>query len=142
MGHVTEAEILACLIENFRLAAGHCVDLAWAPARGPIYRMLREELKLAEGCCRQLSAYREDTRWLSVGLMMAEAHKRSLNWLLKHPRTVESNMAHPLFLKLGENLLAAMARAIELRDRATGRAGPILPLPTRTEGRAVSILLP
>lgn len=142
---VTEREILVRLVENFRLAAESCEDLAVLPARGPTYAKLIEQLKLAEGCCRQVAYYREDSRWFSMGLYMEEAHKRAGGWLRMHPRTVESNVAHPLFKLLAENLRAALKRAEELRDKATGVRGMILPEPQkviRTEGRASQIILP
>jgi hypothetical protein len=143
MPNVTEAEILSKLVESFRLAADYAEALAILPARGPTYTKLREELKLAEGCCRQVAYYREDSRWFQVGLLMEQAHKRAGTWLRVHPRTENSNLAHPLFLKLAENLRAAQKRAHELQTRATGRVGMILPdaLPgaTRTEGRMVQV---
>ena len=147
MGHVTEAEIAACLVHNFRLAAQHCDDLAVLPARGPTYRKLRDELKLIEGCCRQLSAYREDTRWLPVGLMMAEAHRRAGSWLRDKsmPRTATTNAAHPLFTRLAENLRAGQKAAERLRDMATYRVGMILPDPLpgpHRETRPVQVMTP
>ena len=97
------------------------------PARGPTYKKLRENLKLIEGCCRSLSACREDTRWLPVGMMMAEAHRRAGDWLRQYPRTEQLNYAHPLFNRLAENLRAGLKAAEDLRDKATGRVGMILP---------------
>lgn len=147
MSLLTEHEILDCLVENFRLAAGHCDALAVLPARGPIYRLLRKELELVEGCCRQVAQYRGDARWLRIGLMMEEAHRRAGTWLRDKsmPRTATLNAAHPLFLRLAENLRAGQKRAEELRDKATGRVGLILPKPMRairTEGRPSQIIVP
>ncbi|HQT65360.1 MAG TPA: hypothetical protein PLO16_12690 [Acidocella sp.] len=138
MGALTEREIFDCLVTNFRLAAEHCEDLAKLPARGPTYNALRHELLLIEGACRQASVWREDTRWLSIGLMMHEAHERAGHWLRRHyPR--------PLFLKLADNLRAALKLAEQYQHTATHRLGMILPetpKAIRTEGRAVQVSLP
>ena len=133
MGDLTEREIFDCLETNFRLAAEHCEDLAKLPRKGPTYKKLIEELKLIEGACRQASVWREDTRWLHLGLMMEEAHKRAGDWLrgVAQPsggrRMIPEGVRHPLFMKLAENLRAGLARAQETRHAATGRIGMILP---------------
>lgn len=134
MGRLTEREIFNCLTENFRLAADHCVELAKRTRRGPIYTRLREELKLIEGCCRQASAWREDTRWLNIAHVAAEAHRLAGEWLRgvkvgNGPRRkVPEGELHPMFMQLGDWLRARHAEAIALRDRATGRVGMILPI--------------
>lgn len=144
-GHVTEREILSRLKEVFKRAAEHCDKLAVLPARGPTYRKLREDLQIAENCCRQVAYYRDDARWLQVGLYMEEAHKRAGGWLRDKsmPRTPNSNLAHPLFLKLAENLRAGAKSAERLETLATGRVGQILPkpmrAPDRTQGRLVQV---
>ena len=138
MSALTEVEIIDCLKTNFRLAAGHCEDLARLPARGPTYTAFRKELKLIEGAARQLAYWREDARWLQVGLTIEEAHKRAGHWLRRHyPR--------PLFLKLAENLRAGLDAAERLQHGATGRAGVILPRPVpsnHTSERSVQVLMP
>ena len=139
MGALTETEIFACLAENLTLAAEECERLAVLPAAGPTYNSLRHRLRLIEGACRQASAWREDTRWLPIGLMMHEAHDRAGNWLRGfHPRK--------LFLKLAENLRALAHIADDLRTKATGTVGMILPdplsSPIRTQDRPVQVALP
>ena len=139
MGALTETEIFACLAENLTLAAEECERLAVLPAAGPTYNSLRHRLRLIEGACRQASAWREDTRWLPIGLMMHEAHERAGNWLRGfHPRK--------LFLKLAENLRALAHIADDLRTKATGTVGMILPdvlsSPIRTQDRPVQVALP
>lgn len=134
MGALTEREIFDCLSTNFRLAAEDCEKLAVSPVRGAIYYSLREKLELLEGACRQASVWRQDTRWLQIGLMMAEAHKRAGDWLrgVKMPghmgrvRLADGHI-HPLFKRLAENLRAGEAKSTELRDKKTGRVGMILP---------------
>jgi hypothetical protein len=134
MGDLTESEIFDCLTDNFRKAASLCEDLARHPRKGPIYRELRDSLKLIEGACRQASAWREDTRWLRIGLLMAEAHKRAGDWLrgIKLPNGQRVKLAeghlHPCFVGLAENLRAGERKAEEFRTRATGRLGMILPI--------------
>ena len=145
MANVTESEILSLLKEVFRRAAEHCDDLAVLPARGPTYRRLRDDLATAENCCRQVGWFRQDARWFRIGLLMEEAHKRSGGWLRDKsmPRTVNSNLAHPLFVRLAENLRHGIKRVEELQTMATGRVGMILPKiakgPDRMQGRPVQV---
>ena len=139
MGALTETEIFACLAENLTLAAEECERLAVLPAAGPTYNSLRHRLRLIEGACRQASAWREDTRWLPIGLMMHEAHDRAGNWLRGfHPRK--------LFLMLAENLRMLAMTARDLQHNATGRVGMILPeplaSPIKTQDRAVQVVWP
>jgi len=133
MGNLTEPEIFSCLSENFRLAAEDCDKLAKLPRKGPTYARLRDKLELLEGACRQAAMWRGDARWLQIGLMMAECHRRAGEWLrgIKVPNGPRVKLApghiHPLFTKLAENLRAAQVRAEEFRTKATGTVGPILP---------------
>jgi hypothetical protein len=132
---LTETEIFDCLSSNARKAAEHAENLGRLPRKGPTYRAYRDCLKLVEGACRQASAWREDTRWLKLGLQMAEAHKRAGDWLrgIKTSSGTRVKLAeghlHPLFMRMAQNLRALEAKAEELRTKATGRAGMILPVP-------------
>jgi hypothetical protein len=133
MGALTEAEIFDCLSDNLRTAIDACELLATTPFKGPVYDQLRKALKLCEGACRQASAWREDTRWLPVGLMMEEAHKRAGEWLRGvkgidgKRRPIPAGEKHPLFVKLAENLRALLKTVDDLRTKQTGRVGMILP---------------
>ena len=135
MGALTEREIFDCMETNLGLAVQHCEDLARLPAIGPSYSGLRDSLKLIEGCCRQASARREDTRWLNVGLAIAEAHKRAGNWLRggRNAEGYKVNLApgqrHPLFKKLADNLRAMQKVCTALRTQRVGKLGMILPTP-------------
>ena len=136
MGALQEQEIFDCLKTNLRLAAQSCDKLAVSPRKGPTYKKLRDELRLVEGACRQAAFWRGgDARWLRIGLMMAEAHKRAGDWLrgIKQPDGSRAKLAsgqmHPLFLKLAANLRAAYVKAEEFRTKKTNRIGPILPVP-------------
>ncbi len=134
MGSLTETEIFDCLSTNFRLAAEDCEKLARLPRKGPTYSNLRDKLELLEGACRQASVWRQDTRWLQIGMAMAEAHKRAGEWLrgikiAGRPGRIKiaDGHMHPLFLKLAENLRLGQKKAEELRDKRTNRVGMILP---------------
>lgn len=138
MGQLTEADIFECLSANFRLAAEDCEKLARSARKGPTYTSLRDKLELLEGACRQAAYWRQDTRWLDIGMMMEEAHKRAHEWLrgIKNPAggpriKVAAGHMHPLFVKLGENLRALQAKADDFRTKATGKIGTILPVAQR-----------
>src|ERR1700751_4496145 len=68
MGRPTEADIFD-LSENFRLAAEDCEKLARLPKKGRAYTSLRNKLELLEGACRQAVAWRDDARWLHIGMI-------------------------------------------------------------------------
>lgn len=136
MAELTEREILDCLKENLRLASEGADALA-VGTRGPIYLEFRESMRLVEGACRQMGAWRGDSRWLPFGMKINEALQRCGNWL----RSKEPAWR---FAGLAEILRVALAQAHDLETKATGHIGVILPkplpAPTRTEGR--SILVP
>lgn len=130
MANISEIEIFSCLVENFRLSAEHCDLLAISLKRGPIYRLLMEELKTCETCCRQVGWNRGDARWLQIGLKMEEAHQRAGTWLRKYVGPGrDRKIAHDLFKNLAENLRVGQAEAEKMRMAATYRIGPILPKP-------------
>lgn len=137
MSDLTEQEILDCLKTNLRLSAQHCEILAAIPAQGETYEKLREELKLVEGACRQIAHWREDSRWLRLGMQMEVAHQKVWNWVrYKHSRK--------LFLMFADNLRAALKLADTLETKATGKLGAILPevLPLHRENRPVQVVRP
>lgn len=134
MGALTEIEIFDCLADNLRLAAEDADNLAKSPYKGPIYNQFRTRLGLIEGACRQASVWRQDTRWLVLGRLMAEAHQKAGGWLRGYKDGLTGQripfaegVRNPLFLMLAENLRAAQKGAEELRTKATGRRGMILP---------------
>lgn len=151
MGALTEAEIFDCLFGNCELAAGHAEDLARNTRRGPIYLRFREELNLVEGACRQASAWREDARWLNVANDIAKARLLAGEWLRgvkvgSGPRRpIPEGERHPLFMKLADNLRKLAHNAAALRDRATNRRGPVLPIVHAAPGvrhRPQRVMLP
>ncbi|SDD94815.1 hypothetical protein SAMN05216337_1017126 [Bradyrhizobium brasilense] len=136
MGQLTEQEVFDCIGTNAKLAAEHCEALAREKRKGLNYDMLRKELKLIEGACRQAAYFRQDARWLPIGLMMEEAHNRAGEWLrgvrdpiTRNRKKIPEGTLHPLFMKLAENLRALHRQMDELRTKATGRVGMILPKP-------------
>ncbi len=135
MGALTEIEIFDRMRESLRVSVQACHDLATLPAKGPNYDILRRHLKLVEGCCRQANYWRQDSRWLPIGLMMEEAHRRAGDWLrgLKMPdgsrRHLVAGELHPHFVKLAENLKAMLVMCERLKTARTGRRGIILPQP-------------
>jgi hypothetical protein len=140
---LTQHEVVDRLRQSLREAGDAAVGLSMSPIKGPNYRRLREHLLLVEGCCRQLAAMREDSRWLPIGFMMAEAQKRSRLWLVggKDPVTgirfgIGMATRHPLFDMLARNLAFMLAAVDKLLTAATGVVGrPIVP-EVRAERRA------
>lgn len=143
---LTEREVVDCLSENFRLAAQNAELLAKSPKRGQIYLKFRDQLRILETCSRQMGYMRGgDARWLQIGRMMAETHKRAGDWLRGVPqpggghRPLTEGQKHPLFMMLADKLRKGQRSAEDLRDKKTGRRGPILPIAGRpTEHRATS----
>lgn len=136
MSDLSEREILSCLKENYAEAASRCDRLAKGE-RGDLYPKLRENLRLVEGAARQMSAWREDSRWLKLGLDVMECQKRCGKWLVeKAPGKKFTMLAN--VLRKG----AFMAHALETRK--TEVRGPILPIiaPAPNEQRHGSIILP
>ena len=151
MGALTEAEISDCLRTNFKLAAELSDDLARLPLKGVTYDRFRKTLSLIEGSCKQAAVWREDSRWLEYGLMMAKCHKLAGDWLrgIKlddgTTRNINPGELHPLFAKLADNLRMFAALAERTRTAATGKMGMILPaaLPApHRDTRPVQVLLP
>ncbi len=152
MSDLSETEIIDRLQTSLKDAIDAAHDLAILSAKGPSYNKLRENLGLVEGACRQLSVWREDTRWLKIGMMMAECHQRAGGWLRGYKDPVTGVRHHynlekqnPLFAMLAANLAGVYAAAEELRTAKTGRLGMILPDAPhigRRVGAPVQVLLP
>jgi len=135
MGDLTEREIFDCLETSFREAREEAENLARSPRRGPHYKNFRDKIRLVEGACRQASYWREDTRWLDIAQWCGVVHKHCGEWLrgIKvkgGPRVkIAEGQLHPLFLRCAARLEAARLWTVELRDKATGHVGMILPTP-------------
>lgn len=148
MGALLEQEIFSCMTENLRLAAGHARDLALKPKQGPTYWSFREEMLMVEGCCRQASAWREDSRWLNIGMVIAEALDRTGKWLRgtkSKDKLGRTFGPREWFLKMAETLDGISMVIDQTRDARTGIRGMILPnTPSiaRTQGRPMQVILP
>lgn len=118
---LTEREIFDFMTENFRLAAEECENLAKLPVKGPTYNSFRHRIGKLEGACRQAAYWREDARWLPLGVKLEQCHQRAGDWLRRRS-------APQLFIMLAELLRLAHKGAEECRTRATGKLGPVLPL--------------
>lgn len=134
MGDLSETEIFDCLATNFRLAAEHAEDLAKLPAKGPTYIKFRHELKMIEGAARQAAHWRQDARFLSIGIACAKAHATAGEWLrgIRMPdgsrRKLARGEVHPSFMTLAAFLRKCHFKADGVKGRRTGRsAGPYLP---------------
>jgi hypothetical protein len=93
---------------------------------------LRDNLRLIEGCCKQASAWREDTRWLNFAFQMGKIHKKAGDWLRGYEHNgirIKLAPQHigPLFLMLANNLRGIDLLAEQTKNKATGRRGMILP---------------
>lgn len=149
MSDTTENEIFSVLVESLRSAAEDCAKLAWDAKRGWIYNRFRASLKQIEGACRQLYYWRNyDARWLALGRLAPFVHQRSGAWL-RGPLVAGPNgeltygggsaahrkRAQPEFLWLSQRLLFMLKEVERCRTLATGRAGPILPVPREAPHR-------
>jgi len=148
MARLTEGEIFSKMRECLRESEEACRALAVLPAKGAAYDRLRANLRLVEGCCRQAGAWREDSRWLPMGLQMATAHKMAGDWLrgVEQPgggrRKLGPGEIHPCFQRLADILAAAGKACEHLRNAKTGRRGIILPDMPNIGRQTSSILVP
>lgn len=134
MARLSEAEIFSKMTESLRLAEEASRALAVHPGAGLMYDQLRNNLRLVEGCCRQIGYWRGgDARWLPMGMMMARTHSMAGNWLRGVQqadgtrRPIAAGERHPTFLKLADNLCGYMLGIEKLKNERTGRRGAILP---------------
>lgn len=119
---LTEREIFDRLTQSLKRAISLCNDIARQPKSGPQFIALRAELKLVEGACRQAAVWREDTRWLAVGIKAEQAHQYARIWLDRP--TVQSKK---LFTLLAAVLRRWFVELSAVRDSKVGRSGIILP---------------
>jgi hypothetical protein len=149
---LTESEIFDRMSGCLRAAASCAVQLARGKRRASLYDNLRKNLSMAGDCCRQAAAWREDCRWLEHDTLLAMCRKKAGDWLrgYKDPLTGRKVMLaipliNDLFAKLAQQLTHLHNVAIDLRDKATGRVGMILPRPRAEPGvrhRPQRVMLP
>lgn len=151
MGALTEQEIFDRMIGCLKASIDCCIHLATSPHRDYHYDRLRKNLRLAGDACRQAAQWREDARWLTNDRLLTECHKRAGDWLRGYKDEAGERIhysrrdIHELFTMLARNLAALHNSVVDLKTRATGRRGMILPIvhrDTRTQGRAVAVKLP
>lgn len=128
MSDLTENEILDRLKQSLRSAATNCKEIAKLalgklPAGGMNYSTLREDMKLAEGCCQQMTHYRENYKWNFLGSKVTEMRGFTLRLL------DGSGKNYKYFLGIAEVFNALLAIAERLQHEATGTLGPVLPAP-------------
>jgi hypothetical protein len=137
-GWLTETEIKACWRENMLAAADCCSHLQTLPAQGATFVKLREHLKLAEGSCRQMGHWREDSRWLYLAPQLENLHQMARVMIVSH-------YARQLFTKLEITLRKIVHSANDLENKATGKVGMILPDTSKgphRETKPISVILP
>lgn len=126
MSALTEQEVLSRFEQSMKEARDACAWLArnadpeWLAPRGRHYRNLTTALKELEGCAKQMCAFRDDTRWLPLGILygakaarLAQKYFTHMNWLG--------------FRELTKLFDQGQFRAKELTEAKTGRTGIILP---------------
>jgi hypothetical protein len=134
MSDLSEADVFQTLVDNLKQAIQAADDLTTLDRRGPAYHNLREALRVIEGCCRQASAFREDTRWLPLGMLAHECHQKAGKWL-RGDKNLYTGVRTPIALREKNELFAMLAmnlrnflKGVEsLKDSKTGRVGMILP---------------
>lgn len=120
MSALTETEIFDCMATNLREGAECCDKLAVSPKQGPLFDAMRKHLKLIEGCCRQAAHWREDTRWLPLGIDFERAHQLARRWIVEH-------YSRKMFTLLAGKMRELEKIAIDLRDRKPPKLGLIMP---------------
>lgn len=124
MSDLTEQELIDRHQQALKEAKDACQELGrnadpdYIAVRGPHYRRLREALNLVEGTCRQLCAFRQDTRWLPLGIHYAKVMR------LVQRKFVEQKWSH--FGKLAPMFDIGLRQMQDLKDRRTGIRGSIL----------------
>lgn len=125
MSGLTEAEILTRHSQSLKEAKDQCLWLSQnadpdkiAP-RARRYRGLQQALKELEGTCRQLAQFRQDARWIKLGVLYAKA-MRTVTKIYEH----QNWLAFKELTQLFDN---GIVRMEELATAKTGTVGPILP---------------
>ncbi len=118
---LTEKEIFDQMKSQLRSAIADCELIAKYPRSGAPFISLRKSLKLVEGCCRQAAHWREDARWLGVGLQFEKAHQIARSWL--HCPSIKTKK---MFTLLAAALRSNLVQLQRLETAATGHVGAIL----------------
>ncbi len=142
MSDLSEVEVIDRMISSLREAMDASRALAIESRKGANYNRLREHLGLIEGCCKQLAVFRDDARYLNIGLVIEECHKRAGSWLRGYKVDGVRIMTAPgemnqMFVRLYVNLEGILKGVDDMLRAKTGTRGPIIPdiVETRREGR-------
>ena len=119
-GWLTEAGSTDLGRSSMLAAASDCSLLQTLPAQGATFVRLRENLKLAEGACRQMGHWREDSRWIYLAPQLENLHQMARVMIVSH-------YARQLFTKLEITLRKIVSAADDLENKKTGKVGMILP---------------
>jgi hypothetical protein len=139
MTETTETELFDCLIGNLKSARAD-VALMADPSilRGPLYFRVKEALKLVEGSARQIAHWREDSRWLKIGLAAEVAHQMVRQW-------VERREGPKAYTFMAIQMQRWLNLVEVIRHAKTGKLGLILPdmgEPDLRDTRPVQVALP
>ncbi len=122
---LTEADVLSKHTQALKEASECCQLLARnadpekAAPRGHIYGNLRRALTSIEGTCRQMCYFREDTRWIKLGILYANA-MRKCSQMFANQNWMGFGQIRKLFDE-------GLRRMDDLANLKTGQRGPILP---------------
>ena len=125
MSGLTEQEILSKHKQSLGEGRDACqwlgrnADPEYLAPRGRHYGNLKRALNALEGTCRQLAAFRADTRWTKLGFLYARAMRVAQAKFVR-----QDWMAFNQMQQLFEN---GLRRMDELQNAKTGKLGPILP---------------
>ena len=98
---------------------GSQLDPEKAEPRGWQYAALRDHIGLLEGTCRQMAAFREDARWIRLGIQYAKLRRSAQKHFIAQRWKAFTQMM-PIFE-------AGLRSVADLAEAKTGARGPILP---------------
>jgi hypothetical protein len=125
MSGLTQREILTKHEQCLREAKEACVQLAknadpeYLFPRGHLYGNLKRALTQLEGTCRQMAAFRDDTRWLQLGFVYARA--------IRQVQVKFNDQKWLYFRELIALFENGLKRMDDLANRKTGKSGIIMP---------------
>lgn len=125
MSGLTQQEIMDKHIQCLKEGRDACQSLAknadpeYIFPRGHLYGSLKRALKALEGTCRQMAAFRDDTRWTKLGFVYARAMR------VAQVKFVRQDWL--AFRQIAEIFEVGLKRMDELANAKTGKTGVILP---------------
>lgn len=125
MSGLTEAEVLDRHRQSLGEARSIChrlgsqLDPDKAEPRGWLYAALKDHLGRLEGTCRQMHYFREDARWLRLGIQYAKLARSAQRHFIAQRWGAFTKMM-PIFE-------AGLRSVADLAEQKTGKIGPVLP---------------